>query len=51
MPAAGSLLGPHKVQASYAPEIAFSLAQGQDFMAPLGLAEAGALPSGAARLR
>ena len=50
VPAAGSLLGAHKVQADYAPPIAFSLAQGQDFMPGLGLREAGALPSGASRL-
>jgi hypothetical protein len=51
IPAAGSLLGAHKVQANYAPPIAFSLAAGQDFMPGLGLSEAGTLPSGAARLR
>jgi hypothetical protein len=44
------LLGAHKVQASYAPAIAFSLAAGQDFMPGLGFREAGTLPSGAARL-
>jgi hypothetical protein len=48
VPAAGSLVGAHKVQANYAPPIAFNL--GQDFMPGLGLREAGALPSGAARL-
>lgn len=51
VPAAGSLIGAHKVSANYAPEIAFSLAQGQDFMPGLGLREGGALPSGAARLQ
>jgi hypothetical protein len=50
VPATGSLLGGHKVQASYAPPIAFSLAAGQDFMPGLGLREAGTLPSGASRL-
>ena len=50
VPATGSLLGGHKVQANYAPPIDFSLAAGQDFMAPLGLRDAGALPSGADRL-
>jgi hypothetical protein len=50
VPAAGSLIGAHKVQANYAPPIAFSLAGGQDFMPPLGLNEAGAMPSGATRL-
>jgi hypothetical protein len=51
VPAAGSLLGAHKVAGNYSPEIAFGLAAGQDFMPGLGLMEAGALPSGAARLR
>ena len=50
VPASGSLIGAHKVQANYAPPIAFSLAAGQDFMPPMGLSEAGALPSGATRL-
>jgi hypothetical protein len=51
VPAAGSLLGAHKVQANYAPPITFSLGAGQDFMPALGLREAGALPSGASRLQ
>ena len=51
VPAAGSLIGAHKVQANYAPPIAFSLATGQDFMPGLGLHEAGALPSGASMLQ
>ncbi|HEY6047651.1 MAG TPA: hypothetical protein VIV07_01240 [Sphingomicrobium sp.] len=50
VPAAASLLGAHKVEANYAPPIAFSLGAGQDFMPGLGLHEAGALPSGAERL-
>jgi hypothetical protein len=50
VPASGSLLGAHKVQANYAPPIGFSLGAGQDFMPGLGLREAGTLPSGAARL-
>jgi len=50
VPVGGSLLGAHKVQANYAPAIAFSLAAGQDFMPALGLREAGSLPSGASRL-
>jgi hypothetical protein len=50
VPPAGSLLGAHKIEANYAPPIAFSLAAGQDFMPALGLTEAGALPSGASRL-
>ena len=51
VPAAGSLLGAHKIAGNYSPEIGFSLAGGQDFMPALGLMEAGALPSGASRLR
>ena len=51
VPAGGSLLGAHKVQANYAPPIAFSLGAGQDFMPSLGLREAGASPSGASRLQ
>ena len=50
VPAAGSLIGAHKVEANYAPPIAFSLGAGQDFMPALGLTEAGTLPSGASRL-
>ena len=51
VPPGGSLVGTHKVEANYAPPIAFNLAAGQDFMPALGLTEAGALPSGAVRLR
>ena len=50
VPVSGSLIGAHKVEANYAPPIGFSLGAGQDFMAALGLREAGALPSGASRL-
>jgi len=50
VPAAGSLVGAHKVEANYAPPIGFALSAGQDFMPGLGLHEAGALPSGADRL-
>ena len=50
VPASGSLVGAHRVQASYAPPIAFSLGVGQDFMPALGLREGGGLPSGAVRL-
>ena len=51
VPAAGSLVGAHKVEANYAPPIDFTLAAGQDFMPGMGLREAGALPSGAMRLQ
>jgi hypothetical protein len=50
VPVTGSLVGAHKIQANYAPPIAFSLGAGEDFMPALGLREAGALPSGASRL-
>ena len=50
VPAAGSLVGAHRIEGNYSPPIAFSLAAGQDFMPALGLREAGALPSGATRL-
>jgi hypothetical protein len=47
VPAAGSLVGAHRVEGNYSPAIAFNLGQGQDFMPSLGLHEAGATPSGA----
>jgi hypothetical protein len=47
VPAAGSLIGAHRIEGNYSPPIAFSLGQGQDFMPSLGLHEAGAMPSGA----
>lgn len=50
VPAAGSLIGAHKVQANYAPPIGFNLAATQDFMPGLGLREGTALPSGATQL-
>jgi hypothetical protein len=50
VPATGSLIGAHKVQANYAPPIAFSLGAGQDFMPGLGLREAGAAAGGGTRL-
>jgi len=50
VPATGSLVGAHRIEANYAPPIAFSLGAGEDFMPALGLREAGALPSGASRL-
>jgi hypothetical protein len=51
VPAMGSLIGAHRIEANYAPPIAFSLAAGQDFMPGLGLTEAGATPAGATPLR
>jgi hypothetical protein len=47
VPAAASLLGAHKVEGNYSPPIAFTMAQGQDFMPGLGLREESGLPSGA----
>lgn len=51
VPPAGSLLGTHRIQANYAPEIDFALGQGQDFMGPLNLTDAGSAPSGASLIR
>jgi hypothetical protein len=50
VPATASLIGAHKIEGNYSPPIAFSLAQGQDFMPGLGLRESGELPSGAVAL-
>jgi hypothetical protein len=50
VPAAGSLLGAHKIAGNYSPDIPFTLGAGQDFMPGLGFREGGTLPSGAARL-
>jgi len=51
VPPNGSLIGAHRVEGNYSPPIAFSLGAGQDFMAGLGLRDAGMLPSGADRLQ
>jgi hypothetical protein len=48
VPAAGSLVGAHKIEGNYSPPIGFTL--GQDFMPSLNLREAGGMPSGAVRL-
>lgn len=50
VPAQGSLVGAHRIEANYSPPIAFTVAAGQDFMPGLGLREAGTLPSGAQTL-
>jgi hypothetical protein len=50
VPAHGSLVGAHRIEANYAPPINFAVAAGQDFMPGLGLREAGVLPSGAQSL-
>ena len=51
IPANGSLVGAHRIAGNYSPEINFSLAQGQDFLAPIrdhlrtSRAASGAVPS------
>ncbi|HEY0413684.1 MAG TPA: hypothetical protein VGD66_11120 [Allosphingosinicella sp.] len=47
VPAAGSLVGDHVVRGNYSPEIRFTLAPGQDFLAPVRLVSNAAAPSGA----
>jgi hypothetical protein len=49
IPAGGSLVGAHRIAGNYSPEINFSLAQGQDFLAPIAItsnqrAASGAVP-------
>lgn len=49
VPATGSLVGDHVVRGNYTPELRFTLAQGQDFLAPIVLtrntpAASGAVP-------
>jgi len=51
VPPGASLLGAHKIQGNYSPPIDFTLGAGQDFMAPMMLAEAGATPAGATLVR
>jgi hypothetical protein len=46
VPAAGSLVGEHVVRGNYSPEIRFSLAAGQDFLAPVTLTSSSAGASG-----
>jgi len=50
VPAGGSLVGPHVVRGNYSPEIHFSLAPGQDFLAPVRLSSNAPAPSGAVPL-
>lgn len=47
IPATGSLLGEHVVRGNYSPDIRFTLAQGQDFLAPIRLTSNTAAASGA----
>jgi hypothetical protein len=50
VPASGSLVGGHVVRGNYSPEIRFSLAPGQDFLAPVRLTANVAAPSGSVPL-
>jgi len=47
IPANGSLVGAHRIAGNYSPEINFSLAQGQDFLAPIRITQNSRGPSGA----
>ncbi|HEX4738890.1 MAG TPA: hypothetical protein VH331_15160 [Allosphingosinicella sp.] len=47
VPQTGSLVGDHVIHGNYSPEIRFTLAQGQDFLAPVTLTSNTAAPSGA----
>ncbi|WP_114953773.1 hypothetical protein [Sphingosinicella terrae] len=47
VPAGGSLVGDHVVRGNYAPEMRFSLAQGQDFLPPIVLTSNSPAASGA----
>jgi hypothetical protein len=50
VPAGGSLVGDHVVRGNYTPEIRFTLAPGQDFLAPVVLASNAASASGSVPL-
>jgi hypothetical protein len=47
VPKTGSLVGEHVIRGNYSPEIHFTLAPGQDFLAPVTLVSNAAAPSGA----
>jgi hypothetical protein len=47
VPANGTLVGDHVVRGNYSPEIRFTLAQGQDFLAPVTVTSNSAASSGA----
>jgi hypothetical protein len=47
VPQTGSLVGDHVIRGNYSPEIRFTLAQNQDFLAPVTLVSNSAAPSGA----
>lgn len=46
VPAGGSLVGDHVIRGNYTPEIKFTLAQGQDFLAPVVISGNEAGPAG-----
>lgn len=50
VPAGGSLVGSHTVKGNYTPEIQFTLAPGQDFLAPVKLTAASPAATGAVPL-
>ena len=50
VPAQASLVGEHLVKANYSPEIRFTMAPGQDFLAPLQLTRNGKVAGGALAL-
>ncbi len=47
IPADGSLVGAHRIAGNYSPEINFTLAQGQDFLAPIRITQNSRSASGA----
>lgn len=47
IPANGSLVGEHLIRGNYSPDIRFTLAPGQDFLAPIVITSNSAAPSGA----
>ena len=50
VPAGGSLIGAHKIQGNYSPEINFTLNEDQDFLAPINLTSNAKAPGGWANL-
>jgi hypothetical protein len=47
VPANGSLVGEHLIRGNYSPDIRFTLAPGQDFLAPIAITSNSSAPSGA----
>jgi hypothetical protein len=50
VPAGGSLVGDHHVRGNYTPDLRFTVAQGQDFLAPVVLTSSAAAASGSVPL-